>query len=619
MKQYLKNNSGMALTMVLWIMTISMTMCTVLAVLAYNSYVSVKWMKDEKQAYYLARAGVEAASYAYQEALGASGSGKADADTLTLVNVGKNGSDADIITSQRVYAYYTNSSGTNDGTVWDGFDFTTNVGAMGYDGYFGYFDVAIGNGTDYIKTQSDSADAVDGYELVPEAVKVFKSEGTVVSDKTESGFFKQTVYAYINPVETTGGSSTSSLYDEKGVLKREVDPINAFTKKDSITFDYEKLDEKFTYNQNEGVWNNLTAWIKSIFNGLLNQIYHQIATIKYEDLPINITGKTGYIFSDFPRNRTIDLYSKITDSTLVLEKPTSSNVIKGGSKLASTSPDKVSGTQNYGDNFYVISSGENLFLQDVGIDATPEKGQYNCIGLFGDEIVIDGNITLYAYITNPDSLGSDSLKSTIALLGNRFCLGTVMLGHGRVYDKNDSKLKKGTGITDTEGNPVLANKVYFNGNVVLKLNVQGSGTETYRIFNAGDMAYFYGAYSESSTINTSGGTKTSNASGIDLLKYFVDAVIARRDGYDIYGDAVIEKMKQIREIYYGAETPSYFDGKTVLFERLRVEVKEGRVYVNDETGRIDEIIPPMPTSSSTINWGQPKHSISEELAEYKFE
>ena len=69
-------------------------------------------------------------------------------------------------------------------------------------------------------------------------------------------------------------------------------------------------------------------------------------------------------------------------------------------------------------------------------------------------------------------------------------------------------------------------------------------------------------------------------------------------------------MQSIKEIYYGADSPSYFQEasglqkKTVLFERLRVTTdNNGHVYVNGETGRIDEIVPPMPipaTKKSTF-------------------
>ena len=92
MKKYLNNKDGMALPMVLVIMAIIMTFTTGLAVLAHKSYVSVRWMSEEKQAYYLARAGVEAASYAYREAVSKAG-GDTSSDIGRFVQVGENGGD----------------------------------------------------------------------------------------------------------------------------------------------------------------------------------------------------------------------------------------------------------------------------------------------------------------------------------------------------------------------------------------------------------------------------------------------------------------------------------------------------------------------------------------------
>ena len=101
--------------------------------------------------------------------------------------------------------------------------------------------------------------------------------------------------------------------------------------------------------------------------------------------------------------------------------------------------------------------------------------------------------------------------------------------------------------------------------------------------------------------------KEKESTGIDLLKYFIDAVLAERDGYHIYGDAVKEKMQMIKDIYYGSETDSYFKGNTVLFQRLEVTTdNKGSVLVNGQKGRIQEIVPPMPSSSTTISWGSPK-------------
>ena len=586
MKKYLKNSEGMALPMVLVIMTIIMTLATATAIMAYNSFVSVRWMHNEKQAYYLGRAGVEAASYAYQEAISQGSSSTVGSNLNNFVKVGENGGDEAIINSQRVYVYYTKSAGSQSNTKWDGFEFTLDATKQTSDGYFGYFDVQIGNGEDLIRVQD--ADAPEGYVENPTPVKVFKCTAVVGGGTGDSHEMTRVVYGYIAPAETVG---ETILYDADGYLSREA---SVFSDVSEETIYYETLDSSININSGDGILTRLGKIVRGIFNGFMNQVYKQLS--------VATDGDGNKLFPDIPGNRVIKMYSKTSNADLILPKPTNSKVIKG----QHVNDRATRATGDYGDNFYVIASAGNVFLQDVGIDTTPDKGQYNCIGLYGDNIIIDGNITLYAYITNPDSLFGTALTQTVAMLGNRFRLGTVMLGHGTVETDD---LYRGTNVTNEHGNSVPANKVFFNGNVVLKVYTQGVGTETYRIFNAGDMAYFYGSFGEdTTTTHTSAGTVESNAAGIDLLKYFCDAVIDGRDGYHIYGDSVVEKCEKIREIYYGSDTESYFEGDTCLFERLQLTMDNyGHVYVNGETGRIDEIIQPMPSDASTIQWGIPKN------------
>ncbi len=582
MKKYLKNNEGMALPMVLIIMTIVMTFASAAAVMAYNSYVSVRWMHNEKQAYYLGRAGVEAASYAYQEAISQGSTSQSGSDLFRFSQVGANGGDEAIITSQRVYVYYTKSAGSDSNTVWDGFEFTLDASKQTADGYFGYFDVKIGNGEDLIRVVDE--DAEGGYVENPTPVKVFQCTATVDE-------FTKVVYGYVSPTETVGANE-ASIYDDDGYLSREE---SVFSDVSEETIYYETLDTSINIESGDGLLTRLGKIVRGIFNGFMNQVYHQLSTVTDSD--------GNKLFPDIPSNRVIKMYSYTSNADLILPKPENSKVLKG--QPIKEKADRQKG--DYGDNFYVIASAGNVFLQNVGIDATPDKGQYNCIGLYGDNIIIDGNITLYAYITNPDSLFGTALTDTVAMLGNRFRLGTVMLGHGTVETDD---LYTGTNVTNEHGNSVPANKVFFNGNVVVKIYTQGTGTETYRLFNAGDMAYFYGSFGEDTSLsnNSTGEVVESSATGIDLLKYFCDAVIDGRDGYQIYGDSVIEKCEKIKEIYYGTETESYFEGDTCLFERLQLTMdNNGHVYVNGETGRIDEIIQPMPSDASKIQWGTPKN------------
>ncbi|MDE5993954.1 MAG: hypothetical protein K2G60_00415, partial [Oscillospiraceae bacterium] len=172
--------------------------------------------------------------------------------------------------------------------------------------------------------------------------------------------------------------------------------------------------------------------------------------------------------------------------------------------------------------------------------------------------------------------------------------------------------------------------VYFNGNVYVKIFNQGGATETYRVFNAGDMAYFYGGYSESGTVDGNEAT----AKGIDLLKYFLDAVIDGKDGFN-YGSALIEKAKAINELYYmgtvspdaykansndyvesaseaqyqfreGDPTP-YFNDDTVLVRKIQVQyAANGEITVDGGYGSVLDLVQPSNIGSTNIKWGTPE-------------
>ena len=286
--------------------------------------------------------------------------------------------------------------------------------------------------------------------------------------------------------------------------------------------------------------------------------------------------------------RNISLFVKTGEGNVVLSKPENSKYIKAN-------PNK--------DNFYVFATTGNLFLDNVGIESIPTKGYYSSIGLYGDQIVIDGDITMEVYYTNPNSLLGDRLTSTIAMIGNRFRLGTVVLGDASALgtDRQDP-VPPNKGGLQYSGDSVPANKVYFNGNVYVKIYTQGGSTETYRVFNAGDMAYFYGGY----TITGKAGSDEVQAKGVDLLKYFIDAVLADKDGFK-YGEALKQKLRKVNELYYGGTEASYFTENTVLVRKIQVDYNaNGQVKVDGGYGTVMDIIQPSPTDSTSLTWGRPR-------------
>ena len=142
MKKYLKNNQGMALPMVLLIMLILTVLAAALGTYASQSLRSVRYMNAQKQAYYLARAGVEAGAFAYQNATTKTTSNFDNNDNFKNGLVGFNNVDKFVsviedsdekITSNKIYLIY-DSGNENEGTMWEGLKFskTASENAIGY-------------------------------------------------------------------------------------------------------------------------------------------------------------------------------------------------------------------------------------------------------------------------------------------------------------------------------------------------------------------------------------------------------------------------------------------------------------------------------------------------------
>ena len=556
MKKYLKNKEGMALPMVLIIMTVLSLFATGLALYAHNSYLSVRWMNEEKRAYYLARAGVEAASYAYQNAVTKT---TANYDNLQkyadfseidkLITVSEK-SDA-LITTNKVYLRYS-TSGENEGTRWDGLEFKTYASeneAVADTSCIGYFEVQIGNGTDKI-TVGESNGTATPQDV---DVKVFKA-------KAVCGERSQVAFGYITPADNV---SSMELYDDDGYLYT-TGVTKEEAEKNGTNGQFIKTDKYIRYDTE----------IKDAEDGFFTRLFKGIVKGIFKALKQD--------------GRNISLFVKTGEGNVVLSKPENSKYIKAN-------PNK--------DNFYVFATTGNLFLDNVGIESIPTKGYYSSIGLYGDQIVIDGDITMEVYYTNPNSLLGDRLTSTIAMIGNRFRLGTVVLGDASALgtDRQDP-VPPNKGGLQYSGDSVPANKVYFNGNVYVKIYTQGGSTETYRVFNAGDMAYFYGGY----TITGKAGSDEVQAKGVDLLKYFIDAVLADKDGFK-YGEALKQKLRKVNELYYGGTEASYFTENTVLVRKIQVDYNaNGQVKVDGGYGTVMDIIQPSPTDSTSLTWGRPR-------------
>lgn len=595
-KSSLKNKDGAALPLVLVMMLVLTMFGTVLYMLAWNSFITVRYMNDQKKAYYFSRAGVEFAAYAYQVAGVDAAEEGSDASKLITFS----DTEGAIVKTNTVYIVPSKDSGTGK---WTGISFTTTPVSTA----IGEFSVEIGNAIDYV----DITDADGVTAKTPNKVKAFRAcaksylsspEVDENGNITNAGTMESVVQYTSAYLSTTETAEPLSFYDANGILSTDsytsadvqANKVTSAEKKSKFlkvtnTVDINGTDITPSSNRRFFIFRFLEVLRKSIIKAIFERFYGSSVTV--------------------------DLYIKTADGNLILSKPENANMIK---------------TRDNAHNYYIFATPEDLFLQNCGLNVVPTKGNYNSVGLYGDEIVIDGDIIMGVYYVKTSGFGS-KLNSIIQTLGNRYRVGTVMLGEGSNYlttrvdpvPINKGGLKSG-GVT------IPANKVYFNGNVYVKIFNQGGATETYRVFNAGDMAYFYGGYSESGTVDGSEVT----AKGIDLLKYFLDAVIDGKEGFN-YGSALIDKAKAINELYYtgtvspaaykansngyvesasetdyqfreGDPTP-YFNDDTVLVRKIQVSyAANGEITVDGGYGSVLDLVQPSNIGSTNIKWGTPE-------------
>ena len=203
----------------------------------------------------------------------------------------------------------------------------------------------------------------------------------------------------------------------------------------------------------------------------------------------------------------------------------------------------------------------------------------------------------------------------LGTFGNRYRLGTVIIGNGSSLPPGTLDTRNGNEgglkvIGESSSKNLPVNRIFFNGNVYLKVEEQGSAVETYRVFESGDIAYFYGMYDM--TADATGKNEGKEATGIDLTKFFIDAVIAGAEGYNNYSDRTVQRLTRVKELYYGGDDSSYVSyvsKDNVLIRKLSLKYEStGEAVVDGGKGSVRDLIQPTPTNSNAqdIIWGRPK-------------
>lgn len=603
MNKYLKNKEGMALPMVLIIMMILTILAAGLGTYASQSFRSVKYMNAQKQAYYLARVGVEAGAYAYQNAsLNTSNDYEkfntinydgidavvsvlqdvTDANDKLIANPGK-------VTSNKVYVVYAEND-TTDGTLWDGLSFVTeemvDLNAIGIN-VIGYFTVEASAAANTVLQETENANGTTSKVETDLPVVEFRS--TAVCYDSGENEVKNVVSGFVYPADEVDGTS---IANDNGVLSTDSDVFDHVT--ETISID---SGGTVTSNQGDGFFKRIATFFKKIWNRIVKTIYKAL------------TGNDKF-------STNVEIYQYSSGGDLIFNAPKNSKSYK--------LPAYTSGQSGYA---YAFASSGTLFL-NAGLDVTPDNGQYATIGLFGKDIIVDGDIKMAVYVNNPD-IALGGLSNIISTFGNRYRLGTVVVGSGAKSGGDFAEHLLSVvvgGITNEKGEKINnANRIFFKGNVTVTVYMQGSAAETYRIFNAGDICLFDGWY-KSETTDENGNKDITY--GVDLLKFFVDSVVDRDPNYAHYGESVRKKLKAVREFYYG-DQPSYIqkNGNNVKTRPLRViEVKHN---VPNKTGNMSidgkditdtvngvkmlrYIQQPVASQASNINWGKPTNSAWEE-------
>lgn len=308
-----------------------------------------------------------------------------------------------------------------------------------------------------------------------------------------------------------------------------------------------------------------------IIDPISNDEFTKLGTVR---LPSNLSLKTKH-FGTFTINigeRSTPAKLGYSSGNLILNAPTTGTI-------------KMKQNQ---DNIVSFVGMRDLFV-NTNIDVTPTKKNYNIMFLKGNNIVINGDIEIFAYGFYRNTL--TKLGANLGMIGDairgKYRFSTVVLG---------TPNSETAAITDPINNSVYSlgrcGKVFFGGDVYVNIEMPNVGVYRYKAFSAGDVYYF--------DDNAPQNTGSENEYGIDLLKYFLDYSIATNK----YSKNVLNRFADLIEIYYqtaDGDTPTQYvtgDGAGNITKNLMRKIDVD----NNARDTYSSIIPPDPTDSSSLMW-----------------
>ena len=470
MKQQLKDNRGMALTMVMVMLTVMTVLGTAMYAYSMQAVKTLQFGTDRQKAEYLARSGIEASVFMYQDAML-----KYDKDTVVkqFMNAATDdGSDStdETITTNWVYLLKDGSTFVNGGSG--------DTPTPPNEEYIGYYRVSITNDTQKYQMPDGSG----GYVEATEYIKRFSCTaycGNSAANKK----------AYIVPlVDITGKGWVSP----NGILQ--------------LGDVYDTLSSSGGSSTAKGDGTSMIVHNTiSIDCGLIDQLISAVADLFDPD--------RKYVDG---RIQNQDLYLGCASGNMVISEPKNSDTIR-----------YAKDGHDHSDGFISLA---NLFVES-NIDVEPERTHYNALYLRGNEIVVDGEINMYVY--DPGTNNANGLFAAVTgivqKIARNYRFSTVVIG-------TPSSLA--TTVADpmprASGGLGSCGKIYFGGDVYVSL-ISRNSTRKYKVFSAGDIYYFNGAFEVD-----------GNPLGIDLLKFFLDTAIEERN----YSGAVLRQFERTRQFYY---------------------------------------------------------------------
>ena len=537
----LHQNHGVALTMVMFLLFVMTFLGGAIYGFTMQSIKALEYGTSRQKAEYIARSGIEASVFMYQDAmLKNDASHQSLQDFIKATNGDSTATDQPITTN---WVYVLKKEDAEGHLYADG-GLGDEPAAIEED-TIGYFRVTITNDYKEVKVPGQT-------DPMRQPIKFFTSVG-YCKDK------KITKKAYIVP-----------LVDVNSKNWIEVEPstpnyaIFALDKRYQEYLDKKQTDATLTPGDATAMIQTTTVRVNC---GWIDQIVDVV-----QGVIDKVTGKPA----TQKREINLPVYMGCTSGNMVLDAPVDAQGHELPIKFKQEKKDHACGFLTLG----------NLFI-NADIDIEPEKTRFNSLMFRGNKIVLNGDINMYVY--DPQVNNKNGLTTFISGLGAKIArnyrFSTVVLG---------TPSTKMTTVTDPKpirkGGLGSCGQVFFGGDVYVNFITRGGATRKYKAFHAGETYYFDGDFMME--IDDKGNKAPY---GIDLLKYFLDTAIEERH----HSSQVIQQFERTRNFYYNTTNTKYTTGKRagdVPSMRL-IQVETANIY-----DKVTDTVLPSPGDGSYIIW-----------------